>query len=110
MIQAAKIGRLFSNSPEARAKQSATRRRHAGACSEWDPSTQPTWLTEEVFFRKVQPLLATMSTSRMAATMGVSRGYAGRVRGGYRPHPRHIFASFQLERAFGLIEGNPGLR
>jgi hypothetical protein len=89
MIQAAKIGRLVSHTSEARAKQSATRRRHARACSEWYASDLPAWLTEEVFLKKVQPLLATFSTSKIAAKMGVSRGYAGRVRDGYRPHPRH---------------------
>lgn len=46
MIKAAKIGRLASHSPEARAKQSTTRRRHAQACSDWDSSTQPAWLTK----------------------------------------------------------------
>ena len=86
---AARIGRLVSHSPEARAKQSATRLRHARACSEWDQSTQPAWLTEDVFLQKVQPLLVALSTSKIAATIGVSRGYAGRIREGYMPHPRH---------------------
>ena len=86
---AARIGRSVSHTPEARAKQSATRRRHARACSEWDPSTQPAWLIGEVFSQEVQPLLAAVSTSKIAATIDVSRGYAGRIREGYRPHPRH---------------------
>jgi hypothetical protein len=89
MIQAAKIGRLVSHTPEARAKQSATRGRHARACSEWDPSAQPAWLTEDLFTKRIQPLLPKFSTSTIARSIGVSRGYAGRIRDGYRPHPRH---------------------
>ena len=85
---AAKIGRSVSHSAEGRTKQSLTRKGHAKACSAWDPATQPAWLTEEFFSRKVQPLLATVSTSKIAATIGVSRWYAGRIRQGYRPHPR----------------------
>ena len=49
-----------------------------------------------VLFPKVQPLLATVSTSEIAATVGVSRWYAGRIREGYRPHPRHGAALAQL--------------
>jgi CRISPR-associated endonuclease Cas1 len=86
---AARLGREAARSPEACAKHSATRRRHAQACSAWDPSTQPAWLTEDVFLQKVQPLLVALSTSKIAAAIGVSRGYAGRIRDGYRPHPRH---------------------
>lgn len=96
MIQAAKIGRLVSHTPEARAKQSATRRRHARACSEWAPSTQPAWLTENLFAKRIQPLLPKFSTSTIARSIGVSRGYAGRIRDGYRPHPRHWCALAQL--------------
>jgi hypothetical protein len=96
MIEAAKTGRLVSHSPEARAKQSATRGRHARACSEWDPSTQPTWLTEDLFTNNIQPLLPKFSTSTIARSIGVSRGYAGRVRDGYRPHPRHWEALAKL--------------
>jgi CRISPR-associated endonuclease Cas1 len=96
MIVAAKIGRLVSHTPEARAKQSATRGRHARACSEWDPSTQPAWLTEDVFTERIQPLLSKLSTSTIAKCIGVSRGYAGSVRDGYRPHPRHWQALAKL--------------
>ena len=86
---AARIGRLVSHTPEARSKQSATRRGHAQACSAWNTATQPAWLTSEVYSHKIQPLLASMSCSTIASRIGVSRWYAGRIRGGYRPHPRH---------------------
>jgi len=96
MIEAASFGRLVSHTPEARAKQSATRGRHARTCSEWDPSTQPAWLTEDLFAKRIQPSLSTLSTSTIARSIGVSRGYAGRVRDGYVPHPRHWQALAEL--------------
>jgi uncharacterized OB-fold protein len=96
MIEAAKIGRLVSHSPEARAKQSATRRRHARAVAEWDPSTQPAWLTRDTFLQQIQPFLALVSLSKIAAAIGVSRGYAGRIQEGYVPHPRHWQALARL--------------
>jgi hypothetical protein len=67
----------------------ASRRRHARACSEWDASGQPAWLTSEVFSKQIQPLLANIPTSAIRSQLGVSRWYAGRIREGYRPHPRH---------------------
>ena len=96
MIDAAKFGRLVSHTPEARAKQSATRGRHARACLNWDASTQPVWLTAEFYTQQIQPLLAKLSTSAIGSRIGVSRGYAGRVRDGYIPHPRHWAILAQL--------------
>jgi CRISPR-associated endonuclease Cas1 len=89
LADAARIGRVAARSPEARAKHAASRRRHAQACSVWDASTQPSWLTSEVFSQQIQPLLASVSTSTIRSGIGVSRWYAGRIRAGYRPHPRH---------------------
>jgi CRISPR-associated endonuclease Cas1 len=89
MARAAKLGRVAARSPEARAKHVASRRRHAQACSEWDASRQPAWLTTEVFSKQIQPLLANISTSAIRSRIGVSRWYAGKIRKGYRPHPRH---------------------
>ncbi len=96
LVNAAQIGRVAARSPEARAKHVASRRRHAQACSEWDESTQPAWLTGEVFLQKIQPLLASSSTSAIRSRIGVSRWYAGRIREGYRPHPRHWLALAEL--------------
>ncbi len=89
LISAASLGRVASRSPESRAKHVASRHRHAEACSSWDPSTQPAWLTVEVFAREIQPLLSKISTSAICSQIGVSRWYAGQIRQGYRPHPRH---------------------
>ena len=89
LVDAARIGRVAARSPEARAKHAASRQRHAQACSAWDPSTQPDWLTSEVFSKQIQPLLANIPTSAIRSRIGVSRWYAGRIRQGYPPHPRH---------------------
>jgi CRISPR-associated endonuclease Cas1 len=92
LVSAARIGRVAARSPEARAKHVASRRRHAQACSAWNASKQPAWLTAEVYSKKIQPLLAGISTSAIRSQIGVSRWYAGRIRQGYRPHPRHWLA------------------
>jgi len=89
----------WSNSsahPEAPEKQLASHLRHVEVRSPWDASTQPTWLTSEVFSRQIQPLLASISTSAIRSRIGVSRWYAGRIREGYRPHPRHWLALAEL--------------
>jgi CRISPR-associated endonuclease Cas1 len=52
LVGAAQLGRLLAHTPEARAKQGVSRRRHARACSEWDASRQPAWLTPELFAQK----------------------------------------------------------
>ena len=72
-----------------RAKHVDSRRRHALACSAWDESRQPAWLTSESFSQQIQPLLANIPTSAIRLQIGVSRWYAGKIRQGYRPHPRH---------------------
>jgi hypothetical protein len=92
LVAAARMGRVAASSPEARAKHVASRRRHAEACSAWDPSSQPAWLTSEVFLKQIQPQLANVATSAIRSRIGVSRWYAGRIREGYRPHPRHWLA------------------
>jgi hypothetical protein len=89
LLNAANLGRVAARKPEARAKHAASRRRHAKACSEWDASTQPDWLTAQAYSEKIQPLLVRKSSSDIAKHIGVSRWYAGRIREGYRPHPRH---------------------
>ena len=93
---AAKLGRVAAQRPDARAKHVASRKRHAQACSAWDESTQPPWLTREVFSQQIQPLLSGVSTSIIRSGIGVSRWYAGRIRQGYRPHPRHWRALAKL--------------
>ena len=89
MLSAARIGRQTANGPEARAKRAVTNRKNALAQHAWKSSDQPAWLTEKFYSEKIQPLLALQSASALAGKISVSRWYAGRIREGYRPHPRH---------------------
>ena len=89
MLDAARIGRQTANGPEAQLKRASTQRKNALAQHAWKSSDQPAWLTEKFYSEKVQPLLAEMSASAIARQISVSRWYAGRIREGYRPHPRH---------------------
>jgi len=102
MVAAALIGRQTAHGPEARAKQANTQRRNARAQHSWEPSSQPSWLTEKFYSEKVQPLLTQVSASAVARRISVSRWYAGRIREGYRPHPRHWQA---LARLVGVSGG-----
>jgi CRISPR-associated endonuclease Cas1 len=96
LVEAARAGRIAGRTPEAIAKAAATRRKHAQARAAWNPANQPTWLTEQVFSANIQPALAQASASAIAKRIGVSRWYAGRIREGYRPHPRHWMALAEL--------------
>jgi len=96
LIEAARIGRIAAHTPEALAREAKTQREHAQARSLWAASCQPTWLTADIYSRRIQPRLADMSNSSIASRIGVSRWYAGRIRQGYRPHPRHWQALAQL--------------
>src|SRR2546427_4184171 len=86
LAEAARIGRVASRSPEARAKHAESERRHAEARASWDASSQPAWLTSKFYSQTVQPLLSDVSTAAIRTRIGVSRWYAGRIRKGYRPH------------------------
>lgn len=89
MRNVARIGRETANSPRARLKRANTLRKNTLAQQSWKPSDQPAWLTEEFYVTKIQPVLALMSPSAIARWISVSRCYAGRIRQGYPPHPRH---------------------
>jgi hypothetical protein len=101
LASAARLGRAAAQTPEALAKQANSQRRHSRARSAWDESSQPAWLTPELFSQKIQPLLSNVSTSVIRSTIGVSRWYASRIRQGYRPHPRHWQA---LAKLAGVID------
>ncbi|MBI3476603.1 MAG: CRISPR-associated endonuclease Cas1 [Acidobacteria bacterium] len=96
LASASRLGRTAARSPAARAKHATSRRRHAQACSDWDASTQPAWLTSEVFLHQIQPLLSNISTTAIRARIGVSRWYASKIRKGYASHPRHWQALAEL--------------
>ncbi len=99
LADAARLGRVAAHTAEADARRSSTQRRQTQACWSWDPSSQPAWLTEEVYLKEIQPSLARMSTSAIAGRIGLSRWYAGRIRKGHRPHPRHWHS---LARLIGI--------
>jgi CRISPR-associated endonuclease Cas1 len=92
LVDAAHQGRVVARGPGARAKHAATSRRQTTACWHWDASTQPTWLTIEFYKERIRPRLAGVSGVAIASTLGVSRWYAGRIRQGTLPHPRHWLA------------------
>jgi CRISPR-associated endonuclease Cas1 len=96
IADAARLGRLAARTPAALTKQADSQRRHANARSSWDNARQPSWLTAEAFSQRIQPLLASISTSVIRSQIGVSRWYASRIRQGYQPHPRHWEVLAQL--------------
>jgi hypothetical protein len=77
--------------------EAAVGRIHVELCgAEWDASKKPAWLTREAFSQQIQPLLADTPTSTIRSGIDVSRWYAGRIRQGYCPHPRHWQALAKL--------------
>jgi len=100
MVAAALIGRQTAHSPEARLKRANTQRKNALAQHAWKPSDQPAWMTEKLYSEKVQPVLAAIPASAIARRISVSRWYAGRIREGYRPHPRHWQTLAELADVF----------
>jgi hypothetical protein len=101
LASAARLGRVAARNSESRAKHSVSRRRHAQACSEWSASSQQEWITAQLYSEEIQPLLAQASASAIARQIGVSRWYAGRIREGYQPHPRHWQALAELVWRYG---------
>jgi CRISPR-associated endonuclease Cas1 len=98
MLNAARIGRVSANGPEAQVKRAIKARKNALAQHAWKPSDQPDWLTPELFTRNIQPLLASVSMSSIRSSIGVSKWYASKIRQGCRPHPRHWRALAELVR------------
>jgi hypothetical protein len=96
MADTARIGRNFNHTPEALAKEGDKQRQHSKARNAWTISTHPSWLTEGVYDQKIQPLLAPMTNAAVASEISVSKAFAGRIRRGYRPHPRHWVALAKL--------------
>jgi hypothetical protein len=104
LIECAKVGRIAGHAPKALIKEGKSQRLHAQARSLWNPSSQPAWLTPEFYVEKIQSVLSHTSTSAIAKQIGVSRWYAGKIRQGYRPHPRHWLVLAQLA---GILESDP---
>ena len=88
--KAAESGRAASLSREAQARRVATQQRNAGEMRGWIAANQPSWLHHEAYVTRIQPLLAGLPVSTIAAGIGVSQGYASDIRKGkVHPHPRH---------------------
>jgi hypothetical protein len=97
IVEIAKVGRIASQAPGPKARRAQTQRRHALARSAWQPSSLPSWLTEEVYDSKIQPLLAGVANPVIMSALGVSVTYAVAIRAGRRrPHPRHWEALAKL--------------
>ena len=89
-LEVAKIGRLTAHAAGPLGRLAQTRRRHATAIRAWKPSSLPTWLDEETYARKIQPLLKNIANPVIMSALGVSVTYAVAIRAGRRrPHPRH---------------------
>jgi CRISPR-associated endonuclease Cas1 len=90
MVEIAKQGRIASKTPESRARLATTQRRQQSARWSWDPSSQPDWLTDDFYKKRIQPRLVNVTLSQIASAIGVSILYASDIRRGRRrPHARH---------------------
>jgi CRISPR-associated endonuclease Cas1 len=90
LIELAKAGRVIAQSAKSRRKHSETQRRHEAAKRAWLSSPKTHWPDENTYVEKVQPGLAMVTISALAATLRVSESYAADIRAGrHRPHPRH---------------------
>ena len=79
-----------SEEAKEKARLSKVLSNHAVANTWWDPSSQPSWLTEECYVQRIQPLLKAKKVREIAEAIQVSELYAGLIRSGRRrPHPRH---------------------
>lgn len=95
--------RIAGRTPEAQRKRGNTQRQHRQSQSEWSQATQPEWLSEAFYAKEIQPKLPALSSSFIASRLGVSRCYAGRIRHGYRPHPRHWHALADLVEVMCVV-------
>lgn len=82
-------GRAAAQRPEAQAKRSATQSINMRARLEWNPEAQPSWLTEQFYLKRIQPVLPSMSGVTIAKVLNVSHAYANELRKGRIPHARH---------------------
>jgi CRISPR-associated endonuclease Cas1 len=90
MADIGSFSHMKPKSKNEKARLSRVLSNHAVANTWWDPSSLPSWLTEECYVQRIQPLLKTKKVREIAAAIQVSELYAGFIRSGRRrPHPRH---------------------
>jgi len=97
MAHVALFGHMKPKSKKAKTRISKTISDHAVANTWWDPSSLPSWLTEQYYIEQIQSLLRNKKVREIAEAMQVSQPYAAFVRSGKRrPHPRHWLALVKL--------------
>lgn len=97
MADIASLSHMKPKSKKEKARISKVLSTHAVANTWWDPSSLPSWLTEECYVQRIQPLLKAKKVREIAAAIQVSELYAGFIRSGRRrPHPRHWRALAEL--------------
>jgi len=90
LIEAARLGRIATHSPEAEILRATTMRRQEAAKRAWQPTELPGWLNEKCYRKKIQPRLWSITVPAIATALGISEPYAADIRKGRRvPHPRH---------------------
>ena len=84
IVTASPAGRVATVSATAQAQRSETKRLNDRAIKNWDPASQPAWLTEEAYAEKIQPLLAAVRPADIMNAIGVSWLYASQIRCGMK--------------------------
>lgn len=108
MAQVALIGHARPKSQRVRARISKSISDHAVANTWWDPKTLPSWLTEECYVQRIQPLLRSKKVREIGQVMRVSQPYAAFIRSGRRqPHPRHWQALAELAGISASSQARP---
>jgi CRISPR-associated protein Cas1 len=93
MAQVALIGHSQPKTQRTKNRISKKISDHALANTWWDPKGVPSWLTEECYLQRIQPLLRDKKVREIAEAVQVSQPYAAFIRSGRRrPHPRHFLA------------------
>jgi len=105
ILNAARLRRQNTHSPEARARNSETQRRQNAALRNWNPTEKPSWLDETTYKERVQPKLSRIIVRRIASALSISEPYALRIRSRRCiPHPRHWIV---LARLVGIYSPKP---
>jgi CRISPR-associated protein Cas1 len=97
LVKGAQQARSASHSHEAQASRAEKGRRNTAARWAWQPSNQPTWITNESYRDRIRPGLAAVTVRVISSSLGVSTCYASNIRSGkVQPHPRHWETLAQL--------------
>ena len=99
LLEAAKLGRVATHSPEAESLRSQTQKRQMAARKSWNSKDKPEWLDESIYKTKIQPSLRAITVSTLMKTLDISAPYATAIRSGQHiPHPRHWVALAALTK------------